>query len=129
MAKKSNHQVRKIQSEKQSEGPHVVLPTSYPRLGGLQAAGRLAGWAGATGFAAFQPTALLYIGAVVLLIVVGVVLPAVWSRKQHRRRDAATVLHLLLTAVCGAWFADVLFASPPATNRRRRGHRVTHLEQ
>ncbi|MGB7796422.1 MAG: hypothetical protein WA731_16325 [Pseudonocardiaceae bacterium] len=119
MAKKSDHQVRKNRSAKQAGGPDLVPPTSELPMGGRRrVAGRLVGWAGVTGFATFQPTVLLYIGAVVLLIVVGVVLPAVWSRKPARRRAAATVLHLLLTGACGTWFADVVSASAPAIDRQ-----------
>ncbi|MGH3844160.1 MAG: hypothetical protein ACRDS0_22330 [Pseudonocardiaceae bacterium] len=71
-----------------------------------------------TSLTVFAPTVLLGISALVLLIVVGVVLPAVWSRDHGRRQAAATMLHLLLTAVCGAWFADVVFAAPLANDDR-----------
>lgn len=45
----------------------------------------------------YQPLVLVGIGAVVLLIlVIGVALPAVWSRKPDRRKAAAAVLRLLV---------------------------------
>lgn len=116
MAKKPNHQIREASSAKQETGLEVALPaTNDLSVGARWVAGRIVGWAGVSGFAAFAPTALLYIGAMVLLLVLGVVLPAVWARDRDRRQAAAMVLRLLLTALCGARFTDVLLAAPPAT--------------
>ncbi|MGB8994641.1 MAG: hypothetical protein WCC65_04950 [Pseudonocardiaceae bacterium] len=115
MAKKADHQVRTSDSVEQLGAPDTGLPAGGLPVGGRRrTAGRLAGWAGMTGFAVCQPTVLLYLGAVVLVLVVGVVLPAVWSRKPTRRQAAATVLRLLLTWAGGPWFADAV--SAPATD-------------
>lgn len=45
---------------------------------------------------AYQPLVLIGPGAVLILIVVGVMLPAVWSRKKDRREAARAVLRLLM---------------------------------
>ncbi|MGH3620487.1 MAG: hypothetical protein ACRDQ5_01675 [Sciscionella sp.] len=47
-------------------------------------------------FANYQPVFLLGLAAILLLITIGVVLPAVWSRSPERRRAAARVLCQLL---------------------------------
>jgi len=57
------------------------------------------------------------IGALALLLSVGVVLPAVWSRDLRRQEAAVRVLHVLLTALCGARFAIAMKTSPPETSR------------
>ena len=75
--------------------------------------GRLAGGAGVAGVAAYQPMVLLGIGVFALLLAVGVVLPAVWSRDLKRQEAAARVLHVLLVALCGDRFATALKTSPP----------------
>ena len=74
--------------------------------------GRVAGGAGVAGAAAYQPMMLLGIGVFALLLAVGVVLPAVWSR-DLKRQAAARVLHVLLVALCGDRFATALKTSPP----------------
>lgn len=51
---------------------------------------------GTVAVVAYQPLVLLAVGAVLVLIVVGVILPAVWSRKRIRREAAHAVLRLLL---------------------------------
>jgi hypothetical protein len=53
---------------------------------------------GATAIAVYQPVVLLGAAGVVLVLIAGVVLPAVWSRRKERRAAAARVLHELLTA-------------------------------
>lgn len=62
--------------------------------------------------AAYQPTFLIGVGllgvgligvgaAVLLLLLAGVVLPAVWSRNSTRRKAAAAVLGQLLAPITG----------------------------
>lgn len=51
---------------------------------------------GTVAVVAYQPLVLLAVGAVLVLIVIGVMLPAVWSRKKIRREAAHAVLRLLL---------------------------------
>lgn len=54
---------------------------------------------GATATAIYQPMVLLGAAGVVFVLIVGVVLPAVWSRKKERRAAAVRVLRELLTAI------------------------------
>ncbi len=54
---------------------------------------------GATAAAIYQPMVLLAAVGVTLVLIVGVLLPAVWSKKKDRRAAAAAVLHELLTAI------------------------------
>jgi NADH:ubiquinone oxidoreductase subunit 6 (subunit J) len=61
------------------------------------AAGMVAG--GATAAAIYQPMVLLGAVGVALVLIVGVLFPAVWSKKKERRAAAAAVLHELLTAI------------------------------
>lgn len=75
--------------------------------------GRVAGGAAVVGVSTYQPMILAGIGALALLLTVGVVLPAVWSQDLKRQEAAVSVLHLLLTALCGARFAAALKTSPP----------------
>lgn len=51
---------------------------------------------GTVAVVAYEPLLLLAAGAVLVLIVGGVMLPAVWSRKKNRREAAQAVLRLLL---------------------------------
>lgn len=81
--------------------------------------GRVASGAAVVGASAYQPMILVGIGAVALLLAVGVVLPAVWSRDLNRQEAAVRVLHLLLTALCGARFAGALKTSPPPSPATR----------
>jgi hypothetical protein len=80
--------------------------------------GRVVGGAGVVGAAYYQPMALGGVAALALLLIVGVVFPAVWSRNAARRRAAATVLRLLLTALVGPRIATA--ATPPAEQEERR---------
>ena len=72
-------------------------------VGVLRGVGQLGAGAGATVAVVYQPMLLVVLAAaavvLVLAIVVGVVLPAVWSRKPARRRGAAAVLDRLLAAL------------------------------
>jgi hypothetical protein len=45
-----------------------------------------------------SPLAMYALGVVTLILLSGVVMPAVWSRKPARRKAATTVLQLLLHA-------------------------------
>jgi len=72
--------------------------------------GRVVGGAGLAGAAYYQPMVLWAVCALVLLLVVGVMFPAVWSRKAGRRRAAVAVLQLLLTALVGDRVARVVTA-------------------
>jgi hypothetical protein len=76
---------------------------------------RVLGGAGVLGAAYYQPMVLEGVGALTLLLVVGVVFPAVWSRHATRRRAAATVLRLLLTALVGHRVATAVTAATSAT--------------
>jgi hypothetical protein len=69
---------------------------------------RVVGGAGVFGVAVYQPMVVEGVGALALLLVVGVVFPAVWSRHATRRRAAATVLRLLLTALVGRRIATAV---------------------
>jgi hypothetical protein len=85
--------------------------------------GRIVGGAGMVGTAYCQPVVLECVGALTLLLVVGVVFPAVWSRDTARRRAAAAVLRLLLTALVGARIATAIAAAtPPVESKERRKH-------
>ena len=53
--------------------------------------GRVVGGAGVAGAAYYQPMVLGGVGVLVLLLVVGVVFPGVWSRNAERR-DAADAM-------------------------------------
>ena len=66
------------------------------------------GRAGVFGVAFYQPMVVEGVGALALLVVVGVVFPAVWSRHATRRRAAAAVLRLLLTALVGRRIATAI---------------------
>jgi NADH:ubiquinone oxidoreductase subunit 6 (subunit J) len=54
---------------------------------------------GATATAIYQPMVLLGAAGVAFMLIVGVVLPAVWSRKKERRAAAVRMLRELLTAI------------------------------
>ena len=54
---------------------------------------------GATAAVIYQPMVLLGAVVVVLVLIVGVVLPAVWSRKKERRAAATRVLREMLTVI------------------------------
>jgi hypothetical protein len=83
--------------------------------------GRIVGGAGVVGTAYYQPVIFECVGALTLLLVVGVVFPAVWSRDATRRRAAAAVLRLLLTALVGARIATAIAAAtPPAETKEQR---------
>jgi hypothetical protein len=96
-----------------------LVQPSYPAarvsggVHGLMA--RVLGGAGVLGAAYYQPMVLEGVGALTLLLVVGVVFPAVWSRHATRRRAAATVLRLLLTALVGHRVATAVTAATSAT--------------
>lgn len=64
----------------------------------LPVVGRLAGGVGVVGAAVYQPLVLAGLGVLVLVLMIGVVLPAVWSRKPARRQAAANVLRLLFAS-------------------------------
>jgi hypothetical protein len=49
--------------------------------------------------AAYSPMVLAVVAVIVLLVYFGVILPAVWSTKPTRRRDARHVLQQLLRLV------------------------------
>lgn len=78
---------------------------------------RLIGGAGVIGAAYYQPMALGGIAALALLLILGVVFPAVWSRSAARRRAAAVVLRLLLIALAGPRIATA--AIPPVEYEKR----------
>jgi hypothetical protein len=59
----------------------------------------IVGSGGATAVAAYQPMVLLGAVGIVLVLIVGVVLPAVWSRSKERRAAAARVLRELLAPI------------------------------
>lgn len=82
--------------------------------------GRVVGGAGVIGAAYYQPMVLGCVGALALLLVVGVVFPAVWSRDATRRRAAVTVLRLLLTALVGDRVATAVTAATPTGRGRKR---------
>ena len=69
----------------------------------LRALGLVGAGGGVSLAAVYQPVVLLCAGAAVCMVVVsvvfGVMLPAVWSRKSARRRAAASVFDRLLTAI------------------------------
>lgn len=65
----------------------------------LVLASRAAPSAALAGAALYQPLMLAGVsGLVVVLLFLGVVWPAVWSRDRQRRKAAASVLHQLLDA-------------------------------
>ncbi|MDQ3054883.1 MAG: hypothetical protein M3R66_14015 [Actinomycetota bacterium] len=72
--------------------------------------GRVVGGAGVAGAAYYQPMVLGGVGVLVLLLVVGVVFPGVWSRNAERRDAAEAMLRLLLTALVGDRVAGVVTA-------------------
>lgn len=84
--------------------------------------GRIVGGAGVVGAAYYQPMALGCVGALALLLVVGVVFPAVWSRDATRRRAAATVLRLLLTALVGDRVATAVTACATSRSFQRKNN-------
>lgn len=90
---------------------HVTYRPAAVTLGLVS---RLVGGAGVVGAVYYQPIALGGVATVILLLIGGVVFPAVWSRNSARRRAAATVLRLLLTALAGPWIATAATRRPHA---------------
>lgn len=93
--------------------------SNEPASGVPRLVGRVVGGAGVVGAAYYQPVVLGGVGALALLLVVGVVLPAVWSRDAARRRAATTVLRLLLTALVGHRIATAVTPPTPASQAGR----------
>jgi hypothetical protein len=73
----------------------------------------------ATAAAIYQPMVLLGAAAVVLALIGGVVLPAVWSRKQERRTAAARVLREFLRTIRPTISKAVSSPQRPATPAQR----------
>ena len=77
-------------------------PTPPPATGAgptpLQVASRAATSAALAGAAFYHPLMLAGAGGLIVLLFVGVVWPAVWSRDRQRRKAAASVLRELLDA-------------------------------
>lgn len=69
---------------------------------GASRAGRITGRVGAgvaaTGAAVYQPWLLVIAIVIVLVLVVGVFLPAVWSRRRWRRKAAESLVQRILDA-------------------------------
>lgn len=84
-----------------------------PPLAASAVVGRVASAAGVAGAAYYQPMVLVSVGALTLILVMGVVFPAVWSRTPERRRAAITVLRLLLTALVGSRIAGTITSPRP----------------
>ncbi len=85
----------------------------------LPVVGRLAGGAGVVGAAVYQPLLLAGLGVLVLVLMIGVVLPAVWSRKPARRQAAAGVLRLLFASRVAD---QVRASSAPSGSKPTRHH-------
>lgn len=73
-------------------------PVPMAGLTPLQAASRAGVSAALTGAAFYHPLVLAGAGGVIVLLFLGVVCPAVWSRDRQRRKDAAKILRELLDA-------------------------------
>lgn len=78
------------------ESPTPPAAVAMPPL--LVLASRAAPSAALAGAALYQPLMLAGVSGLVVLLFLGVVWPAVWSRDRQRRKAAASVLHQLLSA-------------------------------